>query len=371
MNTNSKKMIGVISWGPIESLSNGHFIRVYTLTGLISKKLNKVLIIIEYSENLIPQESYKAKLLKKLNNVMKIPVLGNEKSKINIFTKYIRFLIYQFINILKLRNLISRVNAVVIGGELFLPSLLILRLLNRRLIIIADPQILLSEREQRDGRNFLAFSLRQLEKLYFKKSDIIIAISNEMKNKIVNWYRMPTDKIVIIPHILPRELLRAPECPPKKSLNSRPIRLAFVGSLRLRQNFEAAVFLISIMPILMLSIRRPLELMLIGNANEEEEKLLKDLANKKGVLDNVKILGYVQNLDNVLCKADVFLAPMFATSGVSTKVLYYLRFRDKTILISREATEGLESLIRESRNAIVANSPKDFILKLIETVKRI
>ena len=363
-------MIALIGWGPIESLSNGYFIRVYALTELISKRLNKSLVIIEYSEDLTPQQGYKAEILKGMNNVIKVSVLGNEKSVTNTFVKYMRFMVYQLINTFKLRNLMSRVSAVIVGGELFLPSLLTLRLLNKGLIIIADPHMLLSEREQRKGRNFLAYALRQVEKIYFKKSDFIVAISKEMKDKIVSWYHIPPSRIIIIPHILPKKLLRIPSCP-KRGLSNKPIRLAFVGSLRARQNLEAAIFLISIMPILMLGNRRPLELMLIGSVDGKEKKLLEEISSKKGVSNRVKILGYVQNLDDTLCKVDVLLAPMFITSGVSTKVIYYLRFKDKIILISKEATEGLEKLIKKSKNVIVAEDPKDFVLKLMKIIKNL
>lgn len=368
----NNRTIGIISWGPIESLSNGYFIRVYALAELLSKKINRKLFIIEYTENLNVQERYKVRRLKDLSNTVKILVPGNETSNQNII-KYIKLIIYQFINLVKLRTLLSKMEAVIVGGVPFSLSLLILRVMNNKLIIIADPHMLISEREERAGRKVLAHILRILETFYFKKSDLILAISADMKDKIIRYYNISPTKVIVVPHILPRKLANLPRCRRKaKAENShaKTITLAFVGSLRASQNLEAALFLISIMPLLLLKSNRLINLILIGAVGEKEKRVLRKIASRKRVLNNVKIMGYVKNLDDVLCDADILLAPMFSTSGVSTKMIYYLRFRDKLIVCSKEALEGLEYLTGKSKNIIVAENPKDFVLKLLETIVR-
>ena len=55
-------------------------------------------------------------------------------------------------------------------------------------------------------------------------------------------------------------------------------------------------------------------------------------------------------------------------SGVSTKMLYYLRFREKTIIASREAVEGIEHLVATHGKVVIAENPKDFAKKLLEVV---
>lgn len=360
-------MVGIICWGPIEALSNGYFIRVYSLVESIVQYLKKPLVVIEYSEDL-SSKPYEVIVLSELPAV-KIQVPGNEKHISNAFLKYMRFLLYQIVNTFRLRRILRKFHAIIVGSELFTPTFLLIKLLSKNTIVVADPQMLLSEREERVGRNFLAVFLRFFEKMYFKNSSFIIAISKNMKSIIIRRFDIPSEKIAVIPHSLPKKLLRTQLCENGK-INNNITRLLFVGSLKARQNLEAVIFLIRVIPIVLSQSNKNVELVIAGPVDEEVYRYLRDLSEAHGVSKHVKILGYVENLDEVICESDVLLAPMFTMSGVSTKMLYYLRFPSKTIIASKEAIEGIEELAKRRRSIIVVEKPRDFILKLLKTVKQ-
>ena len=367
MNRGSRvKMIGIVCWGPIEALSNGYFIRVYSLAESIIQYLKKPLVIIEYSEDL-SSKPYKVMMLSELP-IVKIQAPGNEKHVSNSFSKYMRFLLYQVVNTFKLRRILRKFHAIIVGSGLFAPTSLLIKLLSKNAIVVADPQMLLSEREERAGRKFLAIFLGLFEKIYFRSSNFIIAISKNMKSTIIRKFGIPGERIVIIPHSLPRKLLRTLSCEDEKTSDSI-IRLFFVGSLKARQNLEAVTFPIRVLPIVLSQNNKDVELVIAGSVDEEVYRYLRELSEKYGVSRHVKILGYVENLDEVVCESDVLLAPMFTMSGVSTKMLYYLRFPNKVIVASKEAIEGIEELVKMHGSVIIAENPKDFVLKLIGVVK--
>ncbi len=370
MNKEENKLdvVGFVGWGPIETLSNGYFMRVYSLTELITQRLEKTFVIIEYTED-SSSELYEITKIDKIR-ALKIEVPGNEKRFSNTFFRYIRFVLYQLVNTFKLRKIIRKFHMIIVAGELFAPTILIVRLVKKNAVVVADPQMLLSEREERAGRKFSVYLLKILETLYFKNSDLIIAISKNMRSIIIHRFGIPKEKILIIPHSLPKKLLRTKPC--KNGKNNRiTAKLLFVGSLEARQNLEAAAFLIRVLPVVLLHSGKKIELIFAGHTNEEILSYLINLSEKYNVSKHVKILGYVENLDEVACESHVFLAPMFTMSGVSTKMLYYLRFSDKVIMASREAIEGIEELAKKHGKVVVGDNPREFVLKLIKVIKEL
>jgi len=344
----------ILCWGPIEALSNGYFVREYSLLELLSRsKTNKLILLIEYTEDI---KTYKVSKLGNLNTI-KISVPGNfTKSRL----KYFKFFIYQIINTLRFFYIFKKSKAIIVGGVGFLPSTLIIKLLSPKSVIIADPQMMLTEREMRTYKRLpLLLLLKFVEGLFLKTSNFTIAISSEMKSYIVNNFNYPVTRIFVIPHKLPKKFGFI-TCRNKKEFDV--IKLAFVGDLLATHNLISARYLINALSILKMFIKKNVELLLIGRNNENIVQNLRSYAISRSVIENVKILGFVEDLDEVLCDADILLAPVFTMSGVSTKMLYYLRFKDKIILASREALEGIERL---SNNVVVADGPVDFINKFL------
>jgi len=353
-----KELVCIISWGPVESLRNGHFIRVYNLLKLLSS-ITKRLLLFEYTEDLSKPQYYTTKPLTRLKTV-KISLPGNEtRHKLYLF-KLFKFVLYQIINTIILVNLIDKCKYIIITGELFWASAMIIRFFRRGAIIIYDPQMLLYEREYKRGNLTLSILLKIFTKFEFKIANFIISISDEMTKMLITDLNIAKERVFTIIHTIPHELLPQQHC--EKTTRDNIVRMAFFGSLTMRQNLEAALFLINALSFITKLINKPIELLLIGAISENELKTLTRAISLYNVEKYIKILGYVKDPSQVLCDADIFLAPMFTMSGVSTKMLYYLRFKDKIILASREAVEGIGTL---SNNVVIANGPTDFIKKLL------
>lgn len=366
---NEPRAIGVIAWGPIDSLSNGYFIRVYKLVEIFTSILKKPVVVIEYTE--LPRDDfYSINVLDELH-ALRINVPGNEKKCKFKFLKYIRLFMYQFINMFRLRYLFRYIDVLVIGGVLFTPSLILVRIFRRnrrnRLVILADPHMLFFEREERRGRRLRSLLLRLIESFYMKNCNYVLSISYSMKNRIAESLALNASRIIIVPHLLPEKISSNIKC--GETASGESLKIAFLGTYEADQNFEAAKFLITILPIVKRYSGRHVQLLLVGKISAERADLLRRLAERLGVSSDVILTGYVSDPAKVLCEAKVLLAPMFTMSGVSTKMLYYLRFRDKLIVASREAVEGLEHLVNKHGCVVVADGAIEFVRKLVEVIR--
>jgi len=365
----------IVCWGPIEALSNGYFVRTYTLAESIIKYLRMPLMLAEYSEGL--DKKYAYELRKISQGIMKVLLPGNEESK-NIVHKYLKFFLYQLVNTIRLQNFLRLSKVTVISGELFLPTLIVMKTIIRRdheFFIIVDPQMLISEREKRRGRKLITFLLLVLEMLFFRLSDFAIAISEEMKKKIVNMFKVPQERVIIIPHALPSKFQTPIVCISDydrfRGVHSIT-KLVFVGSLRTSHNVEAVLYLIRVLSILKEYIKKPVILYVIGSVDDKTKCFIERFVSKCGLEGVVNILGFIEDLDDFICRnADILLAPMFTMSGVSTKMLYYLRFKDKVIITSKEAIEGIEHLAARHSRVIVAEDSRDFARKLLEVINNV
>ncbi len=371
----------IISWGPVESLRNGYFIRTYSLAELLSRACDETVIIEYTEENSITSRFYKIVNSKIGDCARLVKVKGNEKALANKMLRYARFILWQIVNTLKLLSILRKSDFIVFAGELFLPSLLLAKiLLGNKVLRVCDPQMLLSEREMRTNRKILARLLTFFEKLFFLGCDVVVAISNNMKSRICALTDCLSRRIsiLVIPHTLPENLRRSLYCDKLSLRRSSERRLTslFIGDLNAEHNYASALFLIRVMKLLDLKLREAegrdlLTLKLVGRASEERRRELIELVKRLGFRRvTVEVVGYVDDLDDYICReADVLLAPMFTMSGVSTKMLYYLRFRNKKILASKEAVEGLEDLISNADNVLIANTPKEFYKKLYSLVR--
>jgi glycosyltransferase involved in cell wall biosynthesis len=229
--------------------------------------------------------------------------------------------------------------------------------------------MLLSERELRRNRKIFARLLAIWEKILFKCSDGIIAISPQMVESIKKISNLE-NKVVLIPHILPKPFRNDIICKQKPCKNI--IGIGFVGDLRAKHNLDSALFLIDCFKYIKKIIGdKDIKLYLVGSYDLLTMKILLNKIGKEDLQLNNQIIitGFIANLDDFICNnIDILVAPMFSMSGVSTKLLYYLRFKDKIIIASKEACEGLEYIVAKHRNVITASTPKEFSRKLLETI---
>jgi len=146
-----------------------------------------------------------------------------------------------------------------------------------------------------------------LERYYFKyycnlakKSDVVIAISNNTKNDLVKFFNISKDKIKVI-----YLGINTSKFYPKKSRKGKIKNILYLGGLVKRKGVYEVLYAFD----KLLKIRRDIRL-LIGGGGEESHKLRKEIERLK-IKKFVKLLGFVNEKNLIHCyhRSDLFVYP--------------------------------------------------------------
>ncbi|GHV72037.1 hypothetical protein AGMMS49928_27080 [Spirochaetia bacterium] len=168
-----------------------------------------------------------------------------------------------------------------------------------------------------------------------KYSDKCIFITEEDKNEINRRYKFPLKKSNILPVLLNDKYA--------SRVGDDNFYLLFFGSAFFA-NIEAAEYLIKeILPNIPYSI-------VIAGTNMD-----KALA-KYNNIENLKIIGFTEELNKLFAGASVFIAPIFSGSGMKVKIAEAL-MHGKKIICSEKAIIGYEKI----SSIIVCKSTNEYI----------
>jgi len=133
-------------------------------------------------------------------------------------------------------------------------------------------------------------------------------------------------------------------------------RIAFLGSLDYYPNNLAAIRLVSKIFPRLLARKPELELYIVGRNPSQE---LRNLCLRN---DRVKLLGYVENIDEVLLNVDMLVLPMTIASGIQNKLLTGLCSAMPVIISSRAFfSKELVNFV----NVISAESDDEYINNIL------
>ncbi len=185
-----------------------------------------------------------------------------------------------------------------------------------------------------------ALQTRERELGVIRKADVILTY-NETEQAVILSHNLKIDNIFKCPWILSKK---------NKGLSFEDRKgIAFLGGFNHTPNREAVKFLIEeIMP--KLAITQPdITLFVYGSRMPEE---FTEWSN-----DNVKMIGFVENLDEVFHRHRVFVAPLLSGAGIKGKVLESMAYGLPCVLtdIAAEGT-GLSHNI----SALFANDALAF-----------
>ncbi|MHA1832770.1 MAG: glycosyltransferase family 4 protein [Candidatus Baldrarchaeia archaeon] len=183
---------------------------------------------------------------------------------------------------------------------------------------------------------FLAPVNFALEKLALSHSSLILATSETDKKLLMQIYKISDKKIFVVPNgVDNRRFLGVSynKLQLKRSLGLDPTGkiVLFHGIMSARQNYEAARLIIDFIAPRVIDAT----FLIIG---KDPPRWLKIRAKSQ---KNVRILGYVQNIEEYITVADICVAPIQRGSGTRLKVLEYLAAR-KPVIATNKAIEGLE-----------------------------
>lgn len=195
---------------------------------------------------------------------------------------------------------------------------------------------------------FDIFKLKHWEKYYWKKANLIIAVSKSDKEKML---RLDSDlKIEIIPNGAGEDLINIFQ---EKKIFDQP-KILYQGNFSWLQNTEAANILAKqIFP----KIKEGLPNSLCYIAGQKAKEKIGHL--KKFGVEIIDISpDETKTVKKLYQEANLFLAPIFGPGGTRLKILGAMA-AGIPVISSSIGIEGLE--VENKKNVMIANNEKEFI----------
>jgi glycosyltransferase involved in cell wall biosynthesis len=198
-------------------------------------------------------------------------------------------------------------------------------------------------------KQFVLKRVKKIEAAACKKSDLILACSENEKKDFINLYNVDTDKIAIIPN---GALLAKEEEEIKinyrnnLSIQSDDKIIIFLGAYY-KPNIDAARFIIENIAIRL----KELKFLIAGTAA--------DNFKTKQIPSNVHLLGRIpdEQLSSLLRMCNIAINPMFSGSGVNIKMLDYMAC-GLPIVTTECGARGIETY---NTHPFIISSPDKFI----------
>jgi glycosyltransferase involved in cell wall biosynthesis len=171
-----------------------------------------------------------------------------------------------------------------------------------------------------------------MERFAISNSELILAVSEVDKKELMKMYGIPEGKISLVPTgvTISRFHLAGDKGAMKEKLGLRGKVALFHGSMDAKQNIESAELIARrVSPNV-----READFLIIGKHPPESLKALASASR------NLRIMGYVPNVEDYIMASDVCLAPVLSGSGTRLKLLDYMA-AGKPIVATYKAVEGL------------------------------
>lgn len=131
-------------------------------------------------------------------------------------------------------------------------------------------------------------------------ADRILAISDDVRDQLVGWYKFDQSKVAVVPHGVDPERF-SPDSGPHRAPDPDRFTLLYVGRLGPRKGVDLAIESLARLD------RSDVELLIAGTGRHED--YLRDLATDHDVEDQVRFLGYVsdEELPGLYASVDLFV----------------------------------------------------------------
>ena len=191
------------------------------------------------------------------------------------------------------------------------------------------------------------------EFLATKLADYILSVSWEDKRKFMELYRVPPERIVVVPsNISSAPLVDRLTVPKLRKKLGRPV-CVFHGTYNYLPNKEAVDTIIrEIAP------KVPEAYFFIAGKGVPKDML--------DVPENVKLVGFVDNLEEFLASCDIAVVPLKRGAGTKLKMYDYMRV-GLAIVTTRKGAEGL-GLVNGKHSIIVDEVGPEFIMEIQKLV---
>jgi len=188
-----------------------------------------------------------------------------------------------------------------------------------------------------------------LEWLAVKASSVVFTCSDYDAKKLIEKYRVASNKLVTIPNGVNCDFLEYTN----PNRYDKP-SIVFLGNFDNAANVYAAkVILNEIIPFL-----RDKNFIFVFVGRNPPQWLVK---NK--IKNCVKVYGNVRDVRPYLAGADVAIAPIYHGSGTRIKILEYMAL-SKPIVSTSKGAEGLD--VEDGKHMLLRNTPEEFAEAIID-----
>jgi len=320
----------LVTFGDINDPTNGYLIRVSTIYKCLSKE-------------------HKVTVIQFVNSK-----INNSKNFINveIGKNYFSYAIKIVFKSLSSIKLIKSNDKMIVEGSIFLPFIVMAKLLRKRVIYDTHGSIVEVSKGLKGVKNFIFRRVIGgfLDSISTKLSDVVITVSED-DAQIFRRYTRNKGKVVVVRHAINVENIPFYEVP-----NEKVRRAIFVGNLYSVQNYEAVKIILKVAEIV-----KDVEFVIVGDGKE----LFKDYPF------NVKFVGKVPSLHEFYKEADVCFIPLTTGTGVKTKVLECMAY-GRPVITTKKGTEGLPDVEKLDGIYIIkdANNINNYIGLLTQIIPR-
>ena len=196
----------------------------------------------------------------------------------------------------------------------------------------------------------LAYRLGRLfYRLTLRRCDLVVAISEEVKQELIEEYGVPEEKVHLQPLGVDLDLFSPQEEPPDPK---KGLRLVYIGAIARQRGLDTVIQALALLK----EQGIPAELVIVGQGMQDDIRRLQDLAKDKDVAERVLWQGYVphRRIPRILETCHIALSPLppLRAYEVSSpaKVFEYLAMKKVVI-----ATDILahRKIIRHGENGLL------------------
>ena len=195
-------------------------------------------------------------------------------------------------------------------------------------------------------------TMDRAERLYLKKADHVLAVSETDKNRFLNY--LPASKLTIVPTGVDVEFFQ-----PRHS-QEEPDSLVFTGSMDWLPNEDGIVhFVEQVLP----RIRQQIPDVSLSVVGRKPSQKLQDLAARH---EGVRITGWVEDTRPYLARSAVCIVPLRIGGGTRLKIFEAMAM-GKAVVSTTIGAEGLP--VRHNESIVLADGPEEFARQTVNLLR--
>jgi glycosyltransferase involved in cell wall biosynthesis len=201
------------------------------------------------------------------------------------------------------------------------------------------------------GRRLIYRVARLFYRISLKYCDLVVAISDEIRQELVEDYKVPMENVYVQPLGVDLELFKPAHLADEID---GELRLVYIGAIAPQRGLDTVLRAVNL-----LKGRVPLRLILVGGGEQVSIQNLKILAERLGVSEQVDWVGYIPHdqIPRVLDTCHVALSPLPALQAYQVsspaKVVEYLAMGKIVIATDIRAHQ---KLITDGENGLLIPS---------------